>query len=85
MNTVREQLLYNGNKVHVCMRDFTKKEHYEIIRLLLATRIKDVFICTHEATNAYIDKILKNLPVSFYQCFRPTEILDGDSSCQDAL
>jgi len=75
MNAVREQLLYNGNKVHVCMRDFAKKEHYEIIRLLLATRTKDVFICTHEATNTYIDAILKNLPISFYQCFGPNEIL----------
>lgn len=69
MESIREQLLYKQNKVHICMRSLTPKEQYECIRLLLATRTKDVFICTHEATNSYIDSILKQLNLSFYQCF----------------
>ena len=69
MDVLREKLLYNSNKVHICMKEFSKQEHYEIIRLLLATRTNDVCICTHEATNTYIDLILKDLDVLFYKCF----------------
>lgn len=75
MDVLREKLLYNTNKVHICMRDFSKQEHYEIIRLLLATRTKDVCICTHEATNGYIDSILKDLNVTFYRCFEVEELI----------
>ena len=74
MEVLREKLLYNTNKVHICMRDFSKQEHYEIIRLLLATRTKDVSICTHEATNSYVDSILKDLNVTFYRCFEPESL-----------
>ena len=59
------------------MRDFRKEEHYEIIRLLLATRTKDVCICTHESTNSYIDSLLKDLKINFYQCFQPEELEIG--------
>lgn len=76
MESIREQLLYKQNKVHICMRNLNSKEQYECIRLLLATRTKDVFICTHEATNTYIDSILKKLNVSFYQCFNNLEVLE---------
>lgn len=69
MEILREKLLYNSNKVHICMKDFSKQEHYEVIRLLLATRTKDVCICTHESTNFYVDSILKDLKLKFYQCF----------------
>lgn len=69
MDVLREKLLYNTNKVQVCMKEFTKQEHYEIVRLLLATRTKDVCICTHEATNRFVDSVLKDLNISFYQCF----------------
>ena len=69
MEVLREKLLYNTNKVYICMKDFSKQEHYEIIRLLLATRTKDVYVCTHETTNSYVDSILKDLNVIFYRCF----------------
>ena len=74
MDVLREKLLYNSNKIHVCMKDFKKEEHYEIIRLLLATRTKDVCICTHESTNSYIDSLLKDLKIKFYQCFQPESL-----------
>jgi hypothetical protein len=56
------------------MRDFSKQDHYEIIRLLLATRTKDVCVCTHESTNIYIDSILKELNIKFYQCFETEKL-----------
>ena len=76
METIREQLLYKQNKVHICMRNLSPKEQYECIRLLLATRTNDVFVCTHEATNSYIDLILKNLPIGVYQCSNNSECLE---------
>jgi hypothetical protein len=84
MDIVREQLLYKENKVHVCMSTLAKIEQYELIRLLLATRTKEVYICTHESTNDYINSLLKKLSISFYQCFSPTEIQVEDNTCQDA-
>lgn len=74
MEILREKLLYNTNKVQICMKEFSKQEHYEIIRLLLATRTKDVCVCTHESINTYIDSILKVLNISFYQCFQPEKL-----------
>jgi hypothetical protein len=76
METIREKLLYKQNKVHICMRNLSPKEHYECIRLLLATRTNDVFVCTHEATNSYIDSILKKLNIGAYQCSNNSECLE---------
>ena len=76
MESIREQLLYKQNKVHICMRDLSPKEHYEFIRLLLPTRTKDVFICTHDATSNYIDSILKTLSISSYKCSSTSEGLE---------
>jgi hypothetical protein len=58
------------------MRNLSPKEQYECIRLLLATRTNDVFVCTHKATNSYIDLILKNLPIGVYQCSNNSECLE---------
>jgi hypothetical protein len=76
METIREKLLYKQNKVHICMRNLSPKEQYECIRLLLATRTNDVFVCTHEATNSYIDLILKKLAIGFYKCSNNLECLE---------
>lgn len=67
------------------MSSLTKIEHYELVRLLLATRTKEVYICTHESTNYYINSLLKKLSVEFYQCFSPSEIQVVDNICPDAL
>lgn len=84
MDIVREQLLYKENKVHICMSTLTKIEHYELIRLLLATRTTEVYICTHESTNSYINDLLKKLSVVFYQCLSPSEIQVQGNIYQDA-
>jgi len=80
MDILREKLIYNSNSVHICMKQFSKQEHYEIIRLLLATRTKDVCVCTHESTNTYIDSLLKEIAVSFYQCFQTEQLKIGTPS-----
>lgn len=57
------------------MKQLKPAEQYEVIRILLATRMDKVKICTHEATNEYITELLKKLPVQFVQCFQETLLL----------
>lgn len=75
MDVIKEHLVYKDVPVTICMKDLKPVEQYEVIRILLATRIKDVSICTHESTNSYIDALLKKLPLKFMQCFREEVLL----------
>jgi len=68
MEAIREQLVYKEGKVNICMKDLKPIEQYELIRLLVATRTKDVFICTHNATNSYITKLFKELNLTSTPC-----------------
>lgn len=70
MDLIREHLIYKDVPLRICMKELKPTEHYEVVRFLLATRTKDVHICTHESTNDMITTLLKTLPISFYQCFR---------------
>jgi hypothetical protein len=63
MDAIREQLIYKEGKVQICMKDLSAQEQYELIRLLLATRTKDVLICKHNSINTYINTLLDNLIV----------------------
>jgi hypothetical protein len=69
MDVIREHLIYKDVPITICMGKLTQQERYEVIRLMLATRTKDVSICTHDATNECINKILKELKLSFTQCW----------------
>lgn len=69
MDTIREHLVYKNVPLTICMKELKPIEQYEVIRLLLASKSKNIKICTHEATNDYITKLLKELPVEFVQCF----------------
>ena len=69
MELIREHLMYKDVPITICMRQLKPVEQYEVIRILLATRTRQVKICTHEATNEYITELLKKLPVAFVQCF----------------
>ena len=85
MDIIREHLMYKDVPITICMKQLSPTEHYEVVRVLLASRTKDVSICTHESTNSYIDGLLKKLPVKFTQCFQDVERLvfsagGGDSS-----
>lgn len=77
MEVIREQLVYKNVPVRICMKDLKSVEHYEVIRLILATRTENVFICTHDATNEYINSALKKIPIKFYQCFLPEYLNQG--------
>ena len=68
MDVIREQLLYKQNKVEICMKNLNQKEQYECIRLLVASRTKDVHICTHQSTNQYINTLLERLNVKITSC-----------------
>jgi hypothetical protein len=68
MEVIREQLVYKNVPVYICMKTLKPVEHYEVIRLILASRTENVSICSHECTNLYINGILKKLPIQSYQC-----------------
>jgi hypothetical protein len=68
MEAIREQLVYKEGKVHICMKDLKPIEQYELIRLLIATRTKDVFICTHNSINSYITKLFEELDLKSTPC-----------------
>jgi len=74
MEQIREQLMYNDNKVHICMRTLTPQEQYECIRLFLATRTKDVFLCSHLPENEYVRKILCELKLETWLCSAPATV-----------
>ena len=50
------------------MKQLKPIEHYEVVRLILASNSKYVSICTHESTNPYIDGLFKKLPITFAHC-----------------
>ena len=91
MDVIREHLIYKEVPLTICMAKLTQQERYEVIRLLVATRTKDVTICTHEATNDYITSILKKMNVSFGQCWKEEIVIscfeppEGFSSSGGAL
>jgi hypothetical protein len=68
MDVIREQLIYKNTTVHICMKDLKPIEHYEVVRLILASRNKNVFLCPHDNVNTYIDSIFKKLGIQEFQC-----------------
>jgi hypothetical protein len=74
MDLIREHLMYKDIPITICMKELKPIEQYEVIRILLATRTKEVKICTHDSTNNYITELLKKLPVQFVQCFAEEQL-----------
>lgn len=72
MEAIREQLIYKDEKVTICMKELKSVEQYEVIRLLLATRTKDVLICKHDSVNTYISKLIERLQLELTTCRTPT-------------
>lgn len=72
MEAIREQLVYKEGKVLICMKELKPVEQYEVIRLLLATRTKDVLICSHESVNEYIAKLISKLHLHTTICVSTT-------------
>jgi hypothetical protein len=69
MDEIREKIQYKDGPIEICMNRLTSMEQYEMIRLLIAFPEKKVLLCTHEHTNSFVDQILKEMNVSFFQCF----------------
>ena len=68
MDLIREQLLYKQKSLTICLENLSTQEHYECIRILLASRKKDVSICLHSVTNPYILTLTKKLVVPIIDC-----------------
>jgi hypothetical protein len=68
MDLLREQLIYKNVPVHICMKSLKPVEHYEVIRLILASRNETIHICHHDSVNSHILTLLKKLPLQSYQC-----------------
>jgi len=68
MDLIREHLIYSNVSITICLGTLKPQEQYECIRLLLATRTKDVKVCNHGSTNKYIDKLLTQVNVELIDC-----------------
>jgi len=72
MDVLREKLNYNTNNLTICMKQFSKQEHYEIIRILLATGKTDISVCKHDCVNDYVEKLLTDLNIKTSKCVKST-------------
>ena len=68
MDLIREHLIYKDIPIHICFSKLKSIEQYECIRLLFATRTKDVFICKHGCINPYVEKLLEDLKFQEEKC-----------------
>lgn len=66
--------MYKNTPLTICMSKLNPQEQYECIRVLLESKTP-VSICTHDATNACINLILKKLEVRFVQCWKEEVLL----------
>ena len=64
MDVIRENLMYKTNFLEIHMKTLKVQEQYEVIRLLLATRTKDVVIKVDDSVNKYVLSIMKKLGVN---------------------
>jgi len=64
MEIIREHLMYKDVPVEIIMNTLKTQEQYEIIRLLLATRTKDVVVKIDNSVNKYVRNLLSKIDVS---------------------
>jgi len=67
MDVIREHLMYKNSALNICMATITPQEQYEIIRILHESKA-EVSICSHNATNKYIDVLLKKMNITRKDC-----------------
>ena len=75
MDSIREHLMYKNEPLNICFAKIAPQEHYELIRILLESKSENITLCTHDATNGYINVILKKLNIKFKQCWLEEMIL----------
>jgi hypothetical protein len=68
MDLIREHLIYKHVPITICLNTLKSQEHYECIRLLLATRTKDVSVCLHDVQNTNLVRVFNKLGVLFIDC-----------------
>ena len=64
MEVIREHLMYKNNFLEIQMNTLKTQEQYEIIRLLLATRTKDVVVKIDDSVNKYVRNLLEKIGVT---------------------
>ena len=64
MDVIREHLMYKNVPLEITMKTLKVQEQYEIIRLLLATRTKDVVIKIDASVNKYVLNLIAKIGVS---------------------
>jgi hypothetical protein len=66
MEVIREHLMYKNVPLEIIMKTLKPQEQYEVIRLLLATRTKDVVVKVDSSVNKYVLNLLKKIEVSTF-------------------
>ena len=64
MDIIREHLMYKNVPLQIEMKTLKSTEHYEVIRLLLATRTKDVVVKIDSSVNKYVLNLLSKIDVT---------------------
>jgi hypothetical protein len=64
MDVIREHLMYKNNFLEIQMNSLKPQEQYEVIRLLLATRTKDVVVKIDSSVNKYVHNLLEKIGVT---------------------
>jgi len=64
MDVIREHLMYKNIPLRIEMNTLKPVEQYEVIRLLLATRTKDVVVKIDDSVNKYVQNLLKKIGVT---------------------
>ena len=64
MDVIREHLMYKDVPLKINMNILKPTEQYEVIRLLLATRTKDVVVKIDHSVNKYVRNLLSKIDVT---------------------
>ena len=64
MDVIREHLMYKNVPLKIDMNILRTVEQYEVIRLLLATRTKDVVVKIDNSVNKYVRNLLSKIEVT---------------------
>lgn len=73
MDEIRQHLTYKNTPLLICLGKLTPQEQYEVVRILLESKTP-VKLCLHEITNPYILGLVKNLSVTFTQCWKEEQL-----------
>jgi len=64
MDVIREHLMYKNIPIRIELNTLKSTEQYEVVRLLLATRTKDVVVKVDDSVNKYVRNLLEKIGVT---------------------